>query len=255
MPLRKEFTLAAYNHFERTAQRLAAAATPKPQPKPLLTSEQTLSRQSPQPDRLMTVQAARVPLIEAARPLLLALVHMPGRLDAAHANALHGDLVREVASFQSVCMDARICKECITGASYMLCTALDEAAGLSVWAMDATTGVNTWIGRLLALRFHGDGRGGENIFKFMAHLLKRPAEHVDLLELLLIVIALGFEGLYRRATNGKRVLDDIRHTLFSTVRSCRGDGMHMAHWNVIESLLRGQVPPGELADTAQVLFQ
>jgi type VI secretion system protein ImpK len=255
MPLRKEFSLAAYNHFEQTAQRLAAAAAPKPQPKPLLTSEQILSRQSPQPDRLVAVQAARIPLIEAARPLLLALVHMPGQLDAGHAGTLHGDLVREVASFQSVCADAFIRKEYITGASYMLCTALDEAAGLPVWATDATTGVNIWARRMLAVQFHGDSRGGENVFKFMANLLKRPAEHVDLLELLLIVIALGFEGVYRRAINGKRVLDDIRHTLFSTIRSCRGDGMHPAHWNVIESLLWGQVPPGELADTAQALFQ
>ncbi|QSI33458.1 hypothetical protein GNX71_29380 [Variovorax sp. RKNM96] len=254
MPLRKEFTLAAYCHFEKTAQCLVAAATPKPQLKPLLMSEQTLSRQSPQPDRLVAVQAARVPLIEAARPLLLALVHMPGQLDATHADALHGDLVREVASFQSLCMDAFIRKEYITGASYMLCTALDEAAGLTVRAMDATTGVNTWAGRLLAVRFHGDGRGGENVFKFMANLLKRPAAHVDLLELLLIIVAIGFEGLYRRATNGKRVLDDIRHTLFSTVRSCRGDGVHMARWRVIESLLWARMLPGELGDTAQALF-
>jgi len=255
MPLRKEFSLAAYNHFEQAAQRLAAAAAPKPQPKPLLTSAQTLARQSPQPDRLVAVQAARVPLIEAARPLLMALVHMPRQFDAAHAEALHNDLMREVASFQSVCMDAFVRKEYITGASYMLCTALDEAVALSVWAMDDATDVNIGAGRLLAVQFHGDSGGGENVFKFMASLLRRPAEHVDVLELLLIVIALGFEGVYRRATNGKRVLDDIRHTLFSTVRSCRGDGMHRTHWNVIESLLWGQVLPGELADTAQALFQ
>lgn len=255
MPLRKEFTLAAYCHFEKTAQRLVAAAAPKPRLQPLLASEQTLARQSPQPDRLVAVQAARVPLIEAARPLLLALVHMPGQLDAARASTLHSELVCQVAGFQSVCVDAFIRKEYITGASYMLCTALDEAAGLSAWATGPAAGVNAWAGRLLAVRFHGDGRGGESVFKLMANLLKRPAEHVDLLELLLIVIALGFEGLYRRAANGKRVLDDIRHTLFATVRSCRGDGMHMVHWRVIESLLRGEVLPGELADTAQALFQ
>ncbi|MNL46018.1 hypothetical protein D3C87_1687020 [compost metagenome] len=89
----------------------------------------------------------------------------------------------------------------------------------------------------------------------MAALTKNPAEHIDLLELLLILIALGFKGLYRKATNGKRVLDDIRHTLFSTVRSCRGDDVPVAHWNAIESLLWGRVPPGKLAGTVQELFQ
>lgn len=255
MPLREEFTRAVHDHFEQTALRLAAAAAPKPRPRHLLASERALARQSPQPDRLVAVRAARVPLIEAARPLLLARVHMPGQLDAAHARALHIDLLRQVASFQSVCVDALIRKEHITGASYMLCTALDEAAGLSFRAVDSSKGIDTWAGRLLAVQFHGDGKGGENVFRLMANLLQRPADHLDLLELLLIVIALGFEGSYRQAANGKRVLDDIRHTLFSTVRSCRGDDVHMAHWSAIESLLWERVPPGELAGAAQALFQ
>ncbi|WP_052810768.1 type IVB secretion system protein IcmH/DotU [Variovorax paradoxus] len=255
MPLREEFTLAVHDHFEQRALQLAAAAAPKPWPRHLLASEQALARQSPQPDRLLAVRAARVPLIEAARPLLLAQVHLPRRLDAAHAIALHSDLQREVASFQSVCGDALVRKEYITGASYMLCTALDEAAGLSLRKVGSSSGIDTWAGRLLAVQFHGDGKGGENVFRLMANLLQRPADHLDLLELLLILIALGFEGSYRQAANGKRVLDDIRHTLFSTVRSCRGDGMRVAHWKAIESLLWERVPPGELAGAAQALFQ
>lgn len=152
---------------------------------------------------------------------------------------------------------ALVRKEYITGASYMLCTSLDEAASWSAWAMETTTtGANTWAGRLLAVQFHGDGRGGENVFKIMANLLKNPAEHIDLLELLLIVVALGFEGMYRKAANGKRALDEIRHALLSTVRSCRGDDVRVAHWNVIERLLWGSMSPSELlTDTAQELFQ
>lgn len=256
MPLREEFALAAHSHFEQFAQRLVAATTPKPQPKPLLTNEQSLARQSPQPDRLVAIQGARVPLLEAARPLLQALAHVPRQMEETRANTLHNDLERQIASFQSVCVDALIRREYITGASYMLCTALDEAASWSAWSMDATSGANTWAGRLLAVRFHGDGRGGENVFKVMANLLKNPAEHIDLLELLLIVIALGFEGMYRKATNGKRALDEIRHVLSSTVRSCRGDDVRAAHWDAIERLLWGSMPPSELStDTAQELFQ
>ncbi|WP_341889779.1 type IVB secretion system protein IcmH/DotU [Variovorax sp. YR752] len=255
MSLRKEFALAAYDHFEQLAQRLAAPVTPKPQTKPLLTSPQTLARQSPQPDRLVAIRAARVPLLEAARPLLVALAHMPRQLDVAHALALHGDLAGQVTSFQSVCADARVRQEYIAGVSYTLCTALDEAAGLSARAIGTTVGANLWSERQLAVQFHGDARGGENVFKLVAALTKNPAEHIDLLELLLIVVALGFEGLYRKATNGKRVLDDIRHTLFSTVRSCRGDDVPVAYWNAVESLLWGRVPPGKFADTAQELFQ
>jgi type VI secretion system protein ImpK len=254
MPLRMEFTLAAHRHFELLAQRLAAAAAPKPEPRPLLMSRQILARQSSQPDRLVAVQAARVPLIEAARQLLLALARMPGQLDAGHASALHSDLACQVAGFQSVCVDATVRKEYIIGASYMLCTSLDEAVGRSARAADTSAGVDAGAGRQLAVEFHGDGWGGENVFKMMASLLEDPALHIDLLELLLIVIALGFEGQYRNAINGKRALDQIRHTLFSTVRSCRGDAQ-LAHWQLIDNLLWTRVLPGELADSAEELFQ
>ncbi|MET3497841.1 type IVB secretion system protein IcmH/DotU [Variovorax boronicumulans] len=256
MPLREEFTRTAHDHFEQLARRLAAAvAAPNPPPRPLLTSPQTLARQSPQPDRLVAVQAARVPLIEAARPLLLALARMPRQLDAAQGNALQGDLADQVGTFQSVCSDARIRHEYITGASYTLCSALDEAAGLSARAKGPADDGHIWADRLLAIRFHGDGKGGENVFRIMATVLKNPAEHIDLLELQLVVIALGFEGMYRMACNGKRVLDEIRHTLFETVRSSRGDAVPAMHWTAIERLLWTPLPPCGLADAAADLFR
>lgn len=246
---------AAHNHFEQLAQRLVADRAPEPRPKPLLAGRQTLARLSPQPDRLLAVRAARVPLTEAARPLLLALTCMPEQLDAAHVDALHADLVHQVSSFQSLCGDALVRQEYITGASYALCTALDEAAGLSAWAVDHKAGVSTWTHRQLAVQFHGDGRGGQNVFLLTAGLLKNSSHHIDLLELLLIVIALGFEGMYRTASNGKRALDEIRHAIFEAVRSCRGEAVPMAHWNLIESLLWGRVPPGGLPDTQEELFR
>lgn len=255
MPLREDFTRVAHHHFEDLAQRLVAAATPRLQPKPLLASPQTFARLSPQPDRLVAVRAARVPLIEAARPLLLALARMPEQLDAGHVDALHRELVKQVTTFQSVCGDALVRQEYIAGASYALCTSLDEAAGLSAWSAGCTTGVNIWAQRQLAVQFHGDGRGGQNVFMFMVRLLKNSSQHIDLLELLLIVVALGFEGMYRKASNGKRALDEIRHAVFDAVRSCRGEAVPAAHWNLVESLLWARVPPGGLADTDEELFR
>lgn len=255
MPLREDFTLAAHNHFEQLAQRLVAAANPEARPQPLLASQQTLARLSPQPDRLVAVRASRVLLIEAARPLLLALVRVPERRGAAQADALHSDLADQVPAFQSVCTDALVRQEYITGASYVLCTALDEAAGLPLRTTGHAEDSGIRVQRQLAVRFHGDGRGGQNVFLFMASLLKNPPEHIDLLELLLIVVALGFEGMYRNASNGKRALDEIRHAVFEAVRSCRGEAVPAAHWNLIENLLWGRLKPGELADAQEELFR
>lgn len=255
MPLREAFTLNAHNHFEQLALRFVAAATPRPQPKPLLASRQILARLSPQPDRLVAVRAARVPLIEAARPLLLGLARMSEQRDAAHLDASHRDLVYQVAAFQSVCGDAFVRQEYIAGASYALCTALDEAAALSsTSATDRLTGRGLPVQPQLAVQFHGDGRGGHNVFLFMANLLKNPTHHIDLLELLLIVIALGFEGMCREAINGKRALDEIRHAVLEAVRTCRGDTVPVAHWSLIERLLWARVKPSELANTKEELL-
>ena len=105
------------------------------------------------------------------------------------------------------------------------------------------------------MQFHGDGSGGQNVFLLMAGLLKNSSHHIDLLELLLIVIALGFEGMYRKASNGKRALDEIRHAVLQAVRSCRAEAVPVAHWTLIESLLWGRVPPGGLPDTQEELFR
>ncbi|MEZ2298760.1 type IVB secretion system protein IcmH/DotU [Variovorax sp. RCC_210] len=256
MPLREDFTLAAHNHFEQLAQRLVAAANPEARPQPLLASQQPLARLSPQPDRLVAVRASRVLLIEAARPLLLALVRLPERRGAAQADAVHSDLADQVPAFQSVCTDALVRQEYITGASYVLCTALDEkTAGLPPYVTGRAEEPGIRGQRQLAVRFHGDGRGGQNVFLFMASLLKNPPEHIDLLELLLIVVALGFEGMYRNASNGKRALDEIRHAVFEAVRSCRGEAVPAAHWSLIENLLWGRVKPGELADAQEEMFR
>jgi type VI secretion system protein ImpK len=255
MPLHEAFTLAAHNHFEQLAQRFVAATTPTLRPEPLLANQLALARMSPQPDRLIDVRAARVPLIEAARPLLLPLARMPAQLDAAQADAVHRDLADQVPAFQSVCADALVRPEYITGASYVLCTALDEAAGLPLRTTGHAEDSGIRVQRQLAVRFHGDGRGGQNVFLFMASLLKNPPEHIDLLELLLMVVALGFEGMYRNASNGKRALDEIRHAVFEGVRSCRGEAVPAAHWNLIESLLWGRLKPGELADAQEELFR
>jgi hypothetical protein len=103
MPLLEEVTLTAHRQLDQTAQYLAAAALPEPELKPVLKIRQDLARISLQPDRLMAVRAARVPPLEAARPLLDALAGMPGKPDVRPLDALHDVLLREVVSFQSVC--------------------------------------------------------------------------------------------------------------------------------------------------------
>jgi hypothetical protein len=114
--IREQFTRTTQDFFARAAGRLDIASRPPQQPKSVLQGQQELSRQSPQPDRLVAVRAAASPLFEAAGSLLdalSALARRQGQLDAARADKLHRQLVSEVASFQSICHDARLRYEVI----------------------------------------------------------------------------------------------------------------------------------------------
>lgn len=232
----------------------SAAAPPALQPslEPVLASAQRLARVSPQPDRLVTVMAAPAPLIEAARPLLDALARMSCKADVAWLDALHGALTHEVTAFQSVCQDARIPCDEIVAASYMLCSALDDVATNSAWSKANESNAQVWTGRL-ATHFHGDSRGGLGVFRILGYLLNSPQRHLDPLELMLLILALGFKGNYRSAPNGQRLLDSIKERVYSLVYVGRG-AIPSQRWAIMERLLKEEDLADVFSETALALF-
>ena len=242
MPLLEEIKLAAQDCFERAAQQLAAASLPPPRPpEPILRTRQELARLPPQPDRLAALQAAASPLFEAARPLLEALARMPAQIDPTKVEVVNRRLVGEVASFQSVCNDARIRTEYIVSASYVLCTALDESVSDSLLGVGGAqpAAANPWMDRSLAVHFHGDREGGAKVFRLVGRLVIEPQAHIDLLELVFAVFTLGFEGAYRHGYNGRRELDNMRHQIRSLVSNCRKNdtAQVFAHWQWVERFI------------------
>lgn len=250
MPLLEKVDLAVRKELEHVADRLTAKANPLPPQKSVLQTHQVLARQSPQADRLVAVRAAASPLFEAAGSLLDALpmlVRSKGQLEVARADKLHRQLVSEIISFQSVCQDAELRYEHIVVASYALCTALDEFASDALRDPIDKTGpqlnaepiASAWMAHSLAVRFHGDARGGANIFLLVGRAIIEPDKHIDLLELFFVILRLGFEGVYRHASNGRREMDRIQHRIHDLVNTHRRDGPAnlLAHWQRIESSL------------------
>lgn len=196
---------------------------PPPPPKPLLPNNRPLAREALQPARLAALRAAPVPLIEATQPLLDVLAAMPPALAVEQIDALHRQLVREVANFQSVCVEAHIREGDIIGASYVLCTAIDEAVGRRAVRGDADQVVGTWASHSLAALFHGDTEGGVKVFELLGHLLARPSAYIDLIELIHRILGLGFEGNYGGSARNLRTLEDIRHKTGEIVRTVRNE--------------------------------
>jgi len=253
MPLLDDIPLAADRHFHRTANRLREEATPRLPPTPLLQRPQTLARISPQPDRLVTVRSARVPLIEAARPLLEALTRLPAELDTAGQDSLHHAMARELIAFQSVAQEAHLPEDDVLMASYLLCAALDEAIGQAPWARGDAATRPAWNGRL-SMDLHRARNGGEGFFLLLGGATLEPPGCLDLLELMLLLLALGFEGTYRQRHDGSRTLGDIRHQVLAMVQTQRCAEVS-PRWRAIEGLLRWRSMHEVLAETPlEVLF-
>ncbi len=129
-------------------------------------------------------------------------------------------LDQEVRVFEKLCEQANIRRDHMIGASYCLCTALDEAATQTAWGQEGSAAIE-WIHDGLATTFHGDLKGGDKVYLLIGRLLEDPDEHRDLLQVIYRILSLGFQGRYRDMTDGKRKHDAIRQRLYNVITSQR----------------------------------
>jgi len=176
-------------------------------------------------ERLFVVRKVRElggnALLEAASVLLRALAEMPQALNAQGVDGLQELLRQELQSFTRLCEQANVRRDHMLAARYALCTALDEAASSKSWGGgdEASTGV--WSTQALLNTFHGESQGGKTVFLLIGRLANSPSEHMDVLELMHHILSLGFMGDYRVQADGHRMIETIRHRLFTMVSASR----------------------------------
>lgn len=173
--------------------------------------------------RIVHIQAANNPLLEAAKPLLFTLAQIPQDLHGTvKIESFRQLLEHELITFQKICQKANIKREHVITASYCLCTALDEAANSTAWGGSQHAGhIGVWSSKLLASTLHGDVDGGIKFFLLISKLIKNPDEHLHLLETLYHILCLGFEGQYATAPNGQQRLESIRQRVLTVLTSVR----------------------------------
>jgi len=156
------------------------------------------------------------PLLAAANRLLM-LVPALRQTRSADPALLRSSLGQGVREFVTAATSAGIAPERINAARYILCTTLDEAATDTPWG-----GSGVWGRHSLLTEFHNEASGGEKVFQLMARLAAKPTENRDLLELIYVVIALGFEGRYRIIEGGRHQLEAVRARLAQLLAQARG---------------------------------
>ena len=158
------------------------------------------------------------PLAVAANPLLNLIPQirvMPHHPDPAQ---LRNYLVEQVNLFERRAREANVSPETIIAARYALCTALDETAAKTPWG-----GGGQWSRHSLLVTFHNETWGGEKFYQVLARLVQDPKKHFDLIELMAVCIALGFEGRFGVVDNGRSQLDTLRRRLVQILDGARGE--------------------------------
>ena len=127
-------------------------------------------------------------------------------------------LAYSIRQFEERVRAAGVPNEQVVGARYCLCTYLDEFCGSTPWG-----GSGVWAKQSLLVMFHNETWGGEKFFQLLARLAENPGANRSLLELMYVMMSLGFEGRYRVLDNGRAQLETVRERLHQMIRNQRGE--------------------------------
>jgi len=158
------------------------------------------------------------PLVGAANPLLALAVQLRNSPTVADLGRLRETLVRSIRDFESNARSRGVRPEVVVAARYCLCTYLDEVIATTPWG-----GGGAWANNSLLVTFHNEGWGGEKFYALLKRVTEDPSNNVDLLELMYMCLAFGFQGKYRVLEGGRSQLEELRDRLYLTIRAQRGE--------------------------------
>ena len=176
-----------------------------------------LPEEAPAPDLAEPLRPPGAnPLLASAHALLALVARLRANARVPDPNALREQLASGIAEFEQEANRRGAGRDSIIAARYVLCTLLDETAASTPWG-----GGGAWAADTLLVRFHNESWGGEKVFQLLSKLAEDPARNIDLLELIYVCLALGFEGRFRVVNNGRAQLDQLRERLYQMLRAQR----------------------------------
>lgn len=157
------------------------------------------------------------PLLTAAAALLTLIAKLQNLSSQNDAYEIYSVLLHEIKAFEIGAQKQAYRSEYILAVRYLLCATLDEIL------LVAPCCGTEWHKYQLLQYFHGEESGGERFFLILNRLSANPKLHIDVLELIYLCLALGFNGQYQQQENGRVELDALMERLYDTIRQQRGD--------------------------------
>ena len=150
-------------------------------------------------------------LVAAANPVLAVVPQIRHALRHSDPDGLRAGLRQSLDAFERDARAAGSNEEGISTASYALCALLDESAASTPWGAG-------WMKAGMLAERHADTDGGQKFFELLQKLSGDIGANLVPLEFLYVCLALGFEGRYRDAANGREELAALRASLLGRIR-------------------------------------
>ncbi len=152
-------------------------------------------------------------LLTQAYTLLMLCSQLRNRRFHHDVEGLYALVVEEIQRFENVVVQAGVQHGLVRDAHFVLCSLVDETVLNTPWGSKSQ-----WTNKSLLVRFHNETWGGEKVFQIIDQTVRDVETNRDLLELLYLILAMGFEGRYRGDDEDYGQLDNIRENLYKLLK-------------------------------------
>lgn len=158
------------------------------------------------------------PLVAAAAPVLAAALRIAGGAQPADTERFRRSMVEAMRQFERDALATGLDTRSLRAARYALCATVDDLVFSTPWG-----GTSVWAQQSLTSIFHNEVSGGERFFDILEQMGKDLGHHGEVVELMYLCVALGFEGRYRVMPRGVAALNELRESVYRMLRNRRGD--------------------------------
>jgi type VI secretion system protein ImpK len=175
------------------------------------------------------------PVVAAASVLLGLASRVRGTATQKDVEGLRDRVVRELKAFEASASATGLPRELVRTAHYALSATIDDLVLSTPWG-----GQSAWSKRSMVSTFHNEVVGGERFYEILNQLHKNPGRGADVLELMYVCLALGFEGRLRVTGRGTSEHSRVREGVYRTLRDRRGDFERelSPHWRGLAAVHR-----------------
>ncbi len=165
------------------------------------------------------------PFIAAANPLLSLITQIKKSSQPSDLNQLREQIIAEIQLFEQKMLQLNYSQRLVMAARYCLCTSIDEAILSTDWGTQTV-----WVQHSLLSYFHQETWGGERFYLILEQMIKEPRRHFALIELIYLLLSLGFEGKF--FDKDRVIREEIRNRVMQVIRSSSEKAVRTLSLNV-----------------------